>query len=41
MLPPYEDVEVELRPDRAGEYEFTCQMGVLRGRIVVVEASTR
>ena len=41
MLPPYEDVEVELRPDQAGEYEFTCQMGVLRGRIVVEEASTR
>ncbi len=33
--PPYEDVTVELAPDRAGEYEFTCQLGVLRGRLIV------
>lgn len=35
MLPPFEDVAVELVPDRPGEYEFTCQMGMLRGRLVV------
>jgi Cupredoxin-like domain len=35
MLPPFEDVVLELVPERAGEYEFTCQMGVLRGRLVV------
>lgn len=35
MLPPFEDVAVELVPERAGEYEFTCQMGMLRGRLVV------
>lgn len=35
MLPPYEDVTVELEPERAGEYEFTCQMGMLHGRLIV------
>ena len=35
MLPPFEDVMFELVPERAGEYEFTCQMGMLRGRLVV------
>lgn len=35
MLPPFEDVAIELVPEHAGEYEFTCQMGILRGRLVV------
>jgi plastocyanin domain-containing protein len=35
MLPPFQDVTIELRPEQAGEYEFTCQMGMLRGRILV------
>lgn len=35
MLPPFEDVTLELVPERAGEYEFTCQMGMLQGRLVV------
>jgi hypothetical protein len=35
MLPPFEDVSLELVPERAGEYEFTCQLGMLRGRLVV------
>lgn len=38
MLPPYRDVTVELRPERAGEYTFTCLMGMLHGRLVVEEA---
>jgi len=37
MLPPYEDVTVELLPKEPGEYEFTCQMGMLRGRLIVEE----
>lgn len=43
MLPPHEDVTVELAPDRAGEYEFTCELGVLRGRLIVAgpEAGSR
>lgn len=35
MLPPYQDVTVEIGPREAGEYEFTCQMGVLHGRLIV------
>jgi len=35
-LPPFQDVSVELGPQLAGEYAFTCQLGVLRGRLVVV-----
>jgi plastocyanin domain-containing protein len=35
MLPPFEDVVLELVPEHAGEYEFTCQLGMLRGRLVV------
>ena len=38
MLPAYEDVTVELTPPGPGEYEFTCQLGILRGRLVVEEA---
>jgi Cupredoxin-like domain len=34
MLPPFEDVAVELGPLPPGEYEFTCGLGVLRGRIL-------
>ena len=40
MLPPFEDVALELVPERAGEYEFTCQLGMLRGRLVVDDAGT-
>lgn len=35
MLPPYQDVTIDLRPERSGEFEFTCQLGILRGTIVV------
>jgi len=35
MLPPFEDVALELVPEHAGEYEFTCQLGMLRGRLLV------
>ncbi|HLB62824.1 MAG TPA: cupredoxin domain-containing protein [Actinomycetota bacterium] len=34
-LPEGEVVPVELMPKDAGTYEFTCQMGMLRGRLVV------
>ena len=37
MLPAHQDVTIELRPGQAGAYEFTCQMGMLRGRLVVEE----
>jgi plastocyanin domain-containing protein len=34
-LPPYEDVTLDLHPDEAGEYEFTGETGMLRGRLIV------
>jgi plastocyanin domain-containing protein len=37
MLPPHQDVTIELRPERAGEYEFTCELGMLHGRLIVEE----
>ena len=35
QLPEGELVPVEFVPDRPGEYEFTCGMGMLRGKVVV------
>lgn len=34
-LPEGETVPVEFLPDEPGEYEFSCQMGMLRGKLVV------
>ena len=34
-LPEGETVAVELMPDTAGEFEFQCQMGMLRGKLIV------
>ncbi len=34
-LPEGEIVPVEFLPEKAGEYEFTCQMGMFRGKLVV------
>ncbi len=34
-LPEGETVSIELLPDKAGEYEFQCQMGMLRGKLIV------
>ena len=36
FLPLHEDVTVELCPQHAGDYEFTCAMGMLRGRLTVL-----
>lgn len=33
-LPPGETVAVEVLPEQPGVYEFTCQMGMLRGKLV-------
>lgn len=35
LLPEGEEVAVEFLPTEKGEFPFTCQMGMLRGRIVV------
>jgi plastocyanin domain-containing protein len=37
FLAPFEETVVELTPEEAGRYEFTCGMGMLRGRLVVEE----
>lgn len=34
-LPEGEIVPVEFVPEQPGEYEFTCQMGMLRGKLIV------
>jgi plastocyanin domain-containing protein len=34
-LPTGETVAIELMPDKPGEYEFACQMGMFRGRLIV------
>ena len=37
-LPTRKDVAVDLLPEEPGEYEFTCGMGMLRGRLIVERA---
>lgn len=39
FLPEGEDVAVEFLPQEPGSYEFTCQMGMLRGRLLVEAAA--
>ena len=34
-LPEGETVPIEFLPDKAGEFEFQCQMGMLRGKLIV------
>lgn len=34
-LPPFEDVTVQLPASEPGEHEFTCEMRMLHGRLVV------
>jgi soluble P-type ATPase/plastocyanin len=34
-LPPFQTVTLELRPEEPGEYEFHCQMNMLRGKLIV------
>lgn len=34
-LPQGQTVSIELMPEKPGEYEFQCQMGMLRGKLIV------
>jgi len=34
-LPEGEPTTIEFTPDKAGEYGFQCQMGMLRGKLIV------
>jgi plastocyanin domain-containing protein len=35
QLPTGETVPVEFLPEKPGEYEFSCQMGMFRGKLIV------
>ena len=35
FLPAHQKTAVEINPREAGTYEFTCGMGMLRGRLIV------
>lgn len=35
QLPTGETVPVEFLPEKPGAYEFTCQMGMFRGKLIV------
>ncbi len=35
LLPEGEQVTLEFTPDKEGEYGFQCQMGMLRGKLIV------
>ena len=35
LLPTGEVVPVEFLPEKPGEYDFTCQMGMFRGKLIV------
>lgn len=37
FLPPLETTTIELTPPEPGTYEFSCGMGMLRGRLEVTE----
>ena len=37
LLPEGEPVTLEITPDKAGEFGFQCQMGMLRGKLIVEE----
>lgn len=34
-LPTGEKVPIEFLPEKPGEYEFSCQMGMFRGKLIV------
>ena len=38
FLPAFETTEVEIQPDETGTFDFSCGMGMLKGRIVVRDA---
>ena len=35
ILAPFQTTSVEFTPEERGEYDFTCGMGMLRGKIIV------
>ena len=41
MLPVGQKVAVDLLPNKAGSFSFTCQMGMYRGMMIVKDAATK
>jgi plastocyanin domain-containing protein len=37
FLPPHKTTPVEFTPEKPGSYEFTCGMGMVRGKLIVQE----
>jgi plastocyanin domain-containing protein len=37
FLPAHQTTPVEFTPEKPGSYEFTCGMGMVRGRLIVEE----
>ena len=37
FLPAFKQTVVELTPEQAGSFDFTCGMGMLRGKLIVDE----
>jgi len=35
-LPAFQTTVIEIKPEKAGTYEFTCGMGMMHGKLVVV-----
>jgi Cu+-exporting ATPase len=35
FLPPYEKTVIEFTPEKTGEFEITCGMGMLHGKLIV------
>jgi len=35
FLPPGQTVSIEFTPEKPGEYDFHCQMNMLRGKLIV------
>lgn len=35
QLPLHQPVDIQLTLEKSGEYEFTCQMGMYRGKLIV------
>lgn len=40
-LPAYEETSVQFTPDEPGEFLFTCDRGIYRGRLIVEEPRSR
>ena len=38
FLPAFDKTEIEIKPEQTGTYEFTCGMGMLRGKLIVEDA---